>query len=176
MNAHFQITYKQTEKDVAAFYIYYYLQSSVHRKSRIIKTWWPLLFFTGLVLVFKGFEFHRYEWSEFLIILTGLSLAIFRKPLDQWYLKRHAKKLISRGKNIDLTGSRTLIFLDDTLVTITDSNKSETRWSAFEYLAETGLYFFLFIHVNSGIIIPKHVLKTAQEAEAFRSFLKERIA
>lgn len=176
MNPYFQITYEQTEEDVAALYVYYYLKSSVHRRNRFIKTWWPLLFGIGLVLVFKGFDFHRYQWSDFLFILFVLCLLIFRKPLDQWYLKKQAKKLLKRGKNTDLTGNRTLIFIDETLVTITDSTKSETRWSAFEYLAETPLYFFLFVHVNSGIIIPKHILKTEQEVIAFRSFLQERIA
>ena len=169
------LTFNQTPEDFMDFNYYYYWSNPDKKEDRIVKSILPLLFFVLFVLFRKGMNFQQYGWAEINLFVFGLLVAASMGWIMKWDNKRKIKNLIASGKNIDMVGRRTLQLEEESLIAQTESSKTEIRWSAFEKIRETKDHFFLFIHVNQAIVVPKRVLNSPKEVDFFRDFVFQRI-
>lgn len=169
------LKYELIAQDYIDFNFYFYWASPDKIEDRIIKSVILPVCIVLYLLVIKNLTFERYGTAEFIFLSSGIIVAILTGRFVKWNIKRIVRNLISSGKNTDMLGMKTLHFEEDRLIELTDYTKSEIIWSAFEKFRESKDHFFLFIHVNQAIIVPKRAMILQTEIDSFRNFITQKI-
>jgi hypothetical protein len=170
-----KITFDQTAEDLIDFNYYYSWLSPEKATTRRLRPLIPFLVFVVLIIARKGVRFHRYGWAEYLILAFGLLFAAFYSRLIKWNSRLIVKKLIAGGKNASMLGSKTLVFEENEVVAVTATSRSQISWTAFEKCIETNERFFLFLHLNQAIVVPKKAFEDRYQMDAFRKIISKKI-
>lgn len=166
-----------TEQDYIEFNYYYWI--TLNKKKRRKMYLWaigPILFFLLLIIAFKGFKFEEYKFTEFVLILWGFLLCFLFMPASKAKIRKMALAQIASGKNSGLLGSREIILAEDGVFTSVEYFKSEIQWEGFEKMEEDPKYFFIFMHTNNALIVPKRIFSDSNEPDALRNLVQSRIS
>jgi hypothetical protein len=169
------LKYELTAQDYMDFNFYFHWTSPDQTEARIVKSVTIPICIALYIYIVRGPRIERYGTAEVMFLSYGIIVAVLMGRFVKWNIKRKVKNLISSGKNTDLLGMKTLHLEEDKLIEQTDNSKSEILWSAFEKFKESKDHFFLFIHVNQAIIVPKRALSQSMEIDSFRNFITQKI-
>lgn len=162
-----EIQFNLTEEDYVAFNMFHIKNSKTAMRALLIQRWiGPLIFITS------SFLFSYFAELSFLLLLIIFSIfgVIWYFYYPKYFynlILRQTKKFIKEGRNDGLIGDHHLHFSDEGIEDITVSGSSQTSWSGIKSFKEDDQNFYLYNTAVSAYIIPKYVLKNADEVRLF---------
>ncbi len=162
-----EIEYEVREADLIAFNEFQLKKSTEHQK----RTRRHLILLPGLLAILALVVWLYYQDTlSFMYIMTLSLVWALGSPLYfRWSQRRQIRKLYTAEEKLNLFGTNRLRIEDRKLVEINRNGESSISWDDVLRIETTRNYAFLFVGIDSALIIPRDTVKQGDLHE----FVKE---
>lgn len=173
-----EIEYENSIDDAIAYNVFHYDKFIAKRVPKwiplimtplIIATWTFLL----IIEVLYGFFTLGIIMLIIMPIILSLNLLRMGQKLNQFIIKREAKKLYSKGENKGFIGKHVMTLAPDELTETTEVNETKQKWSGVEKIVENDDYIFIYISALNAHIIPKRAFENESDVASFVETAKQ---
>jgi hypothetical protein len=162
-----EIEYEVREQDLIAFNEHQLKSSASLQKSmRRHQTLIPGLL--GVIALFLWF-YYQDTLSFMYVGVLAVAWALFTPLYFRWSLRRQIRRLYTEEEKTSILGANTLRVEPKALVEINRNGESRVNWDEVLRIETTRRYAFLFVTLDSALIIPRATLKRGNLHE----FVKE---
>lgn len=171
------VKYALTKDDYINYYLYMMWDAPERKKTRLRSYSRQVLLNGGLIAILFYTDVFRYSPTT-LYIYTGVLvfmtlLQIFSARMN---VKKQADKLASNKDNQAFFLEAQLDISEAGIVRKDENQESKTQWKAFIKKQETADYYFLFTSAIQAFIIPKRILKSAEEKHQLEKLLLQHLS
>jgi YcxB-like protein len=136
------------------------------------------LFMASAFIIMNKIDPPKHE-NILLMVILGLVFnflaAIFSYHQVSYKTKNKAIKFVQNEENKSLLGEKEILITNEKLFYNTKSTNSIFVLSSVVRYVNNKTTFYLFITLNSAVIIPKRLFRAQKEVDEFDKFLTERI-
>jgi hypothetical protein len=145
------------------------------RKKARLKSYARQVFLNGGIIAFLVYtDIFRYSKTTLYIYIGVLTFITLMQLLNaRINIKKQAEKLANNKDNQAFFLEAHLDISEAGITRKDENQESKTQWKAFIKKQETPQYYFLFTSAIQSFIIPKRILKTAEEKQQLEKLMTQ---
>lgn len=146
-------------------YNYYTVWSAPHKKGYRIRYYLRVFALYSIIAILYIFTNHSYRIEIDLIIFAVIAVIYFL--LVPWLIKqsikRKTRQILAEPENQHVLGQSDIVLTETGILDKDNVSQTQYDWDAIVRKVETSHYYYLYTNSHHAIVIPKRVIKTAEQ-------------